>query len=133
MLSAAKGAAWDSFPLPSKLPLTLALCVKSMINHFSKLKNRPLLVSVFGWVLFPSMYLLVGILTAFGTSVETSFLITSPVGVLGFICWVAAFIISVSQLVKRESFVASIGGLFSSFIPLAFLGFGFWVATNGGV
>lgn len=104
-----------------------------MISQLSKLKNRPLLVSVLGWLLFPGMYLLVGVFTVLGVPVEASFLIASPAGVLGFSCWVVAFIFSVLQLTRRESLATSIGGLLSSFIPLAFLGFAFWMAVNGGV
>jgi hypothetical protein len=68
-----------------------------------------------------------------GMSVEISFLIASPAGVLGFSFWVAAFIISTLWLVKAKNIAVSVGGLVSSFIPLAFLGFAFLVAVNGGI
>lgn len=99
----------------------------------AKLKDRPVLTSFYGWVFFPSMYLLVGIFTALGVSVEASFIAASPAGLLGFVCWVAAFIISVQQLLRGQNIGTSIGGLFSSFLPLSFLAYGFWVAANGGV
>lgn len=79
------------------------------------------------------MYLLVSILTALGLSVEASFLTASPVGVLGFGCWVSAFIISVVWLYRGKNITLAFSGLAASGIPLAFLGFGLWVAANGGV
>lgn len=104
-----------------------------MIDKILKLKDKPLLVSIFGWLFFPGMYLLVGILTSLGTSVETAFIAASPAGVIGFTCWVAAFIFSLQHLVKRQRIPASIGGLVASLIPLAFLAYAFWIAVNGGV
>ena len=79
------------------------------------------------------MYLLVGILTALGLSVEASFLIASPVGLLGFVCWVSAFIISVVWLYRAKSTAVAFCSLVASGIPLAFMGLGFWVVANGGV
>ena len=104
-----------------------------MIEKLSRLRSKPLLLSILGWLLFPAMYLLVGIFTALGLSVEVSFLIASPAGVLGFGCWVTAFIISVVWLFKTKNLAVAFGGFVSSIVPLAFLGFGFWVAANGGV
>ncbi len=104
-----------------------------MIESLSKLKDKPRLLAVLGWVLFPGMYLLVGVFTALGISVEISFLIASPVGVLGFVFWVAAFIISLLWLFEAKNIAVSVGGLVLSFIPLALLGFGFWIAATGGV
>lgn len=92
-----------------------------------------MLTSFYGWLLFPGMYLLVGIFTALGISVEMSFLVASPAGVLGFICWVAALTISVQRLLQGQSIGISISGLIFSLIPLSFLTYGFWVAVNGGV
>lgn len=79
------------------------------------------------------MYLVVGIFAALGLSVEASFLIASPLGVLGFGCWVTTFIISLVWLFKAKNLTVAFGGLISASIPLAFLGFVFWVAANGGV
>jgi len=79
------------------------------------------------------MYLFLGVLTALGVTVETAFLIAAPLGVLGFCCWVFAFIICLLQFINKVFLLSSIGALFSSVIPLAFLAFGFWVAANGGV
>ena len=104
-----------------------------MIERFSKLKDKPLMLAFFGWLLFPGMYLLAGAFTALGVSVEMSFLIASPTGVFGFIFWVTAFIVSTLWLVKAKNIAVSVGGVVLSVIPLAFLGFGFWVAVNGGV
>ncbi|WP_185234980.1 hypothetical protein [Teredinibacter franksiae] len=104
-----------------------------MIESFSKLKDKPLLLSGLGWLLFPGMYLLVGVFTALGASVETSFLIAAPAGVLGFVFWVAALTFGASGLLKSNNIAASLGGLVASIVPLAFLGFAFWVALNGGV
>ena len=104
-----------------------------MMKQVKKLKNRPVLTSFFGWLLFPGMYLLVGIFTGLGVSVENSFIIASPAGFLGFCCWIAAFIISSRKLIKGKNVTVSIAGLISSLIPLAFLAFAFWVAVNGGV
>lgn len=104
-----------------------------MIEKISKLRNKPLLLSALGWLLFPGMYLLVGVFTALGVSVETSFLIASPAGVLGFCFWVAAFIISALWLFKAKNIAVSVGGLVLSCMPLLFLGFAFWLAANGGV
>lgn len=103
------------------------------MEQLLKLKDRPVLTSVFGWLLFPSMYMLVGIFTALGVSVETSFILAAPVGILGFICWVAAFFTSLGQLAKGQLRATSIGGMVSSSVPLLFLGYGFWVVANGGV
>lgn len=89
------------------------------------------MLSILGWLLFPAMYLLVGIFTVLDLSVEASFLIASPVGMLGFCCWVTALIISVVWLFKAKNLAVAFGGLVSSAIPLTFLGFGFWMAING--
>lgn len=110
-----------------------ALSIRSKLQKVAKLRDRPVLTSFYGWILFPGMYLLVGILTALGVSVEASFIAASPAGLLGFTCWVAAFIISLQQLSRGQNIGASVGGLLSSFVPLSFLAFGFWVAANGGV
>mgnify|MGYP003385256686 CR=1 FL=1 len=104
-----------------------------MMKKVADLKDRPVLTGFYGWLLFPGMYLLVGVFTALGVSVEVSFIIASPAGFLGFICWVASFVISVQKLLSGQSIVASTSGLLLSLIPLSFLAFGFWVASNGGV
>ncbi|KZM38662.1 hypothetical protein OA92_23015 [Marinomonas sp. SBI22] len=103
------------------------------MKRVSKLTKNPALTSFYGWLLFPSMYLLVGIFTSVGVSVETSFIVASPTGILGFICWAVAFIISIKQILNGQITANSLGGMLSSFIPFAFLGFAFWVAVNGGV
>lgn len=104
-----------------------------MMEQILKLKNKPILICVFGWLLFPGMYLLVGILTALGASVETAFIVASPAGIMGFVCWVTTFMLSLLNLAKGLRISTSIAGLVTSIIPLAFLGFAFWVSANGGV
>jgi len=99
----------------------------------TKLSNSPLLVAILGWALFPSMYLVVGILTTLGFSIERAFLIAMPLGLTGFSSWVIAFALSALNLIKRDSFFPSLLGLALSSIPLAFCSYGFWIAANGGV
>ena len=104
-----------------------------MIQTLAKYSNRPLAVSLFGWILFLGMYLLVGIFSVAGMSTKTSFIVASLVGILGFLCWLAALIISVVQLFKGLTIGASIGAFFLSLIPLSFLTYSFFIAANGGV
>jgi len=103
------------------------------MKQVSKLIENPGLTSLYGWLLFPGMYLLAGILIDVGVSVDTSFLVASPVGFLGFICWVTSLTISIKQVLNGQITAVSLGGMLSSFIPFAFLGFAFWVVVNGGV
>ena len=104
-----------------------------MLERVSRLKKRPLLTSVLGWVLFSGMYLLVGIITSIGTSVENAFILASPLGVIGFACWVSGFIFSLQYLTTGKDIPGSVGGLVASTIPLAFLIFVVLIAANGGV
>lgn len=103
-----------------------------MKDKINKLIEKPLLMSIIGWVLFPGMYLLVGIFTTLDLSVEVSFIIASPAALVGFAAWVMAFAVSLRSLIQGRLIAVSIGGLVSSIIPLIFLGYGFWIAANGG-
>ena len=104
-----------------------------MIQTLAKYKTRPLVISLFGWIFFIGMYLLVGIFSIAGMSAETSFLVASLAGILGFLCCLAALIVSVRQLFKGLAIGASIGAFFLSLIPLSFLTFSVFIAAKGGV
>lgn len=103
-----------------------------MIAQGVKLKERPLLTGVLGWLFFPGMYFLVGLLTALGVSVENAFIWAAPAGLIGFVCWVAGLIFSLQHLRRSKKWVTALAGLVVSVVPLLFLGFAFWLAANGG-
>ncbi len=105
--------------------------MKRMKIQFSRLKEKPLLTSLIGWLLFPGMYVLVGIFTFFGVSVETSFIMAAPAGVLGFFAWVSAFAFSLIKLYQGQHIPASLVALISSLVPLGFLLISFWAVING--
>jgi len=91
------------------------------------------LFAIFGWALFPGMYVAVGLLTQTSIEVPKAFSLASPLGVLGFISWILAAALSFRKSVWRETRVKTIVALLLSVPPLIFLAFGYWVATNGGV
>lgn len=113
--------------------LNIRMLGGTVIGLVAAMKAKPFRTSVIGWVSFPSMYLLVGVFSASGISVETSFLIASPLGLFGFICWVAAFWFGMLQLLQGERNLSSLGGVILSAAPLIFLGIGLGVAFHGGV
>ncbi|MBX2849569.1 MAG: hypothetical protein KTR16_14705 [Acidiferrobacterales bacterium] len=100
---------------------------------FSKLKDRPLKLSLLGWGLFIGMYFLVGVFTIIGLSVQFSFVLASPAGAGGFCCWLIAFTISITWLVSRKNCAIALGALISSTFPMALLITAFGIAANGGV
>jgi len=101
---------------------------------FKGLLSRPILLSVLGWLLFPGMYLAVGILTALKVQVELAFLIAAPLGILGYLSWVLSFFVSFRKMVWSQSKVASIIGILFSGLPLALFTYGFiFVIGTGGV
>ncbi len=85
-----------------------------------RLKN-PLTLSIFGWLAFPSMYLLVGVLTAIGMEIALAFGISSFLGILGLIAWIAAICIAAVSLTKKQNIVPSIVSIILSIAPIIIL------------
>ena len=101
--------------------------------NLSKLKGKPILLSIIGWLLFLCIYLDIGVFTALGISVEASVLFSFLCGIFGLGFWITAFISSILGLFKARNITASIANLIFTFLPFALLGYGFSIAIRGGV
>lgn len=102
-----------------------------MIDWIRSLKKKPFLVCIFGWLLFPAMYLLVGIFTAFGISVETAFILASPAGVIGFLLWFLSIMFGINAIREHVNIASSSVAIIASVVPLVFLFYSFWLSANG--
>ena len=99
-----------------------------------KIKEKPLVACIFGWVLFPSMYLLIGVFTTIGIAVQTAFILSLPFGVLGVVFWVLSLSNSIKQIWSRNHTISSWLALIAASIPLLFMAFGMYIAAfKGGV
>lgn len=90
-----------------------------------------ILIAAAGWILLPGMYLIAGGLASVGLTVQVSFLIVSPLGVVGLFCWVYALILGVWALVGRRNIARSLVAILMSLPPIVFLVFAFWAGLNG--
>ena len=102
-----------------------------MKNWIIKHKEKPLYLVLYGWLLFPSMYLFVGILSALNIQVILALSISAPLGIIGFIFWVSGVYFSFISLANKRAIVVSALVLLIGLLPIAFLFYGFWLSTNG--
>jgi uncharacterized membrane protein len=94
-------------------------------------KEKPIYLIIYGWLLFPSMYLLVGILSSLHMQVVLAFAISAPLGIIGFIFWVIGVFFSFKSLLKKQAIVVSTVAFLIGMLPIAFLGYVFWLSANG--
>ena len=91
------------------------------------------MLSVLGWVLFPSMYLVSVLPEALGFSDDIKVVIALTFGVSGFILWIVSFLIGVVWLLQAKNIAVSLGAIILSVVPLGFLVLAYMVASKGGV
>ncbi|MCP3889918.1 MAG: hypothetical protein GY702_13760 [Desulfobulbaceae bacterium] len=100
----------------------------------TKVKANPLLACIIGWVLFPCMYLLIGLFTTLGLAVQTAFILSLPLGILGFIFWLLSLNNSTKEIWSKKHTLSNWLALIGASIPLLFLTFGMYIAVfKGGV
>lgn len=100
----------------------------------TKIKENPLIACILGWVLFPSMYLLIGFVTTLGIAVQTAFILSLPFGILGVILWVLSLSNSIKQIWSRNQIISNWLALIGASMPLLFIAFGMYIAIfKGGV
>ena len=77
------------------------------------------------------MYLLVGILSSLNMQVVLAFAISAPLGITGFIFWVSGVYFSFKSLLSQQAVIISAFALLVGLLPIAFLGYVFWLSANG--
>ena len=102
-----------------------------MKSWIIKHKEKPIYLVLYGWLLFPSMYLLGGILSVLNMQVVIAFAISAPLGIIGFIFWVSGVCFSFKSLLSKQAVVVSVFALLIGLFPIAFLGYAFWLSANG--
>jgi len=102
-----------------------------MLQQIKSFKDKALVLGLFGWLLFPGMYLLVGLLTAVGVDVIPAFVLSSPLGLIGVICWIFGIHSGFMSLLQNKSILVSIVAITIAILPLLFLGYIVWLSAKG--
>jgi hypothetical protein len=102
-----------------------------MSQFIAYLKQRPLLLSVIGWALLPTLYLIVGLLAAANMDVALAFSIATPLGLIAIVCWCLAIFYGIKHVIGNQYRIVALLAIVTAALPLAFLLFGFWAAANG--
>ncbi|TGD71098.1 hypothetical protein E4634_19840 [Mangrovimicrobium sediminis] len=86
-----------------------------------KIIGNPLLLALTGWLLIPLMYLAFGVLFALGLPKVVVATIALPIGLIGFLAWIAAVVTGIYKLVCWKQVLVSVLALVAVVPPLALI------------
>ena len=89
--------------------------------------KTPTHLCTIGWALFPSMYLLTGILSSLRVPLDTAFFISAPLGIMACIFWLLALIFSVKSIIAGSQLLTSWLVAILSLIPFIFFAMLLWL------